>query len=49
MIGKKNTLKSNKKTIETEEIKDSNSKKLKNKKKKEKYRVLIKKHMFMIH
>ena len=43
MIGKKNTLKSNKKTIETEEIKDSNSKKLKHKKNKDKYRVLIRK------
>ena len=43
MIGKKNTLKSNKKTIETEEIKDSNSKKLKHKKNKDKYRVLTRK------
>ena len=42
MIGKKNTL-SKDKTIETEQTKDIISKNIKNKKNKEKYRVLIKK------
>ena len=42
MIGKKNTLIISKKTIESEQTKDNNFKTLKNKKK-EKYRVLIKK------